>query len=157
MCCGSPPAARRGSCHHTHKACVLAQRSLCAPSRKRKRDFITHTMRAGWRRVRRSDREEKAGLLRSVPKNHPGRPDRVGVNANMNDGDRRGRSGGVGRPGTLQDCRAMRGDGFPLPVLFDEGVGENYLGGKRLAFEVSNLRGGANHNCRVTVNVHLHV
>jgi hypothetical protein len=51
----------------------------------------------------------------------------------------------------------MGRDGSPLPVLFDDGVGENYLGGERLAFEVSSLRGGANHNCRITVNVHLHV
>lgn len=51
----------------------------------------------------------------------------------------------------------MRRDCSPLPVLLDEGVREYDLGNKRLAFEVPNLRGAANHNCRVTIIVHLHV
>jgi hypothetical protein len=52
---------------------------------------------------------------------------------------------------------AMRGDGPPLAVLLDEGVCKDYRGSERLAFEVSDLRGAADHDGRIAVDVHLHV
>jgi hypothetical protein len=48
----------------------------------------------------------------------------------------------------------MRCHRYPLPIPLDEGVREYDLGGKRLAFEVPDLRGAANHNRRVTINLH---
>jgi hypothetical protein len=47
----------------------------------------------------------------------------------------------------------MRRDGLPLSILPDEGVGENYRGGKRLALEVPDLRAAPGHNRRVTVEL----
>jgi hypothetical protein len=53
--------------------------------------------------------------------------------------------------------RAMRCHRPPLSILFDEGIGENNLGGKRLALEVSRLRRAPRHHCRIPVSVYLHV
>jgi hypothetical protein len=51
----------------------------------------------------------------------------------------------------------MRAHRSPLSFLFDEGVRENDRGGKRLAFEISDLRGSANYNRRITIKAHVPV
>ena len=52
---------------------------------------------------------------------------------------------------------AMGRDCLPLPILPDEGIGENYFGGERLSFEVSGLRGTPGHDRSIAVIIYPHL